>query len=409
MIKLTNRTGDTRPLDFALMLAVSLIPAVLMFPVVRSGPVWQGDFTSYLLAARDLSQGIDPSWYQYWPIGYPLVLAAFEVVGLSMVWGGAFVNLVAAPLLVVCTWLLIKVTVGSNWFALGGAAVLATYPGLIETAWVVQSDLLFAVLTTSALAILVAATKGKGYSVRSWLMISLLTSAASLMRWPGIALFPSIAISGMAVFSGQGRTRTLTLTSCLLLASSPGAVYSAWRSWRLSGSFAGPSRGDGAGSLTEVVIDNVTWIGSLLVPVRFHLVALIAGFVLAGAVVAAALVAQRLNDWGLLATALFSLIYWLGFTWSVYSEGPFSAEARFALPTLPPIIACLGYLARHSWKLMESNHFARDAARLSLRLSALFVVFICALGVTRGMILVHDMIGSRALETNFWADPTSIS
>lgn len=325
------------------LLILCLIPGVLLILVFRGGVVWQGDAVAYLSAAQQLESGQLPTNFKWWPIAYPVALALASSVAGGSLNGAMLLAVVGSGLLIFATFTLVHILTKSNLLALGASGFMALSPGLLETAWTPQSDLLFAVLCTGTLVFLTKALM-HDRNTTVWLAVGALFAAlATMTRYSGIALIPSVAITALLLPATHTLTRGLRVVAASFIATTGYLLNGVWhRSIGLA--WGGVDRSDVIDrSITEVASAALIGIGRLVVPPRFELAALTMGIAIAVVVLTSSLLALKSKSPGVVPSGVFVFVFWTTFAVAMLEWLPQTQDARYALAVQPALLATLAF------------------------------------------------------------------
>ena len=172
------------------------------------------DSVSYLAAARNLANGrglldFDGSVFAHWPPGFPVVLAAFELVGISGDGASRLVNAVALAAVVVLSYVLLRRHVSSPGLVLFGTAVVAVFPALLRTADMVWSEPMFSVLVLGFVLVLERACERRRLSL--YALAGLLACCSHARSLPGFRADPCrdhVDLRGSAELGWSRKLRT---------------------------------------------------------------------------------------------------------------------------------------------------------------------------------------------------------
>ena len=336
-------------LRFPLLLVFfAAIPGLLLLFTFQDGMIWQGDSRAYISASDDLLAGQLPEKFDGWPIGYPVLLALTALVSGSSVSAAAISAVVGGGLLVLATYSLIKEVSGKRVLALFASAFIAVSPGLLETGWIPQSDLWFAVSCTASLIPLAKALNTDRNMARWLLLGALLTTTATLFRYSGVALLPAVAAASLLAPAGAASLRLLRTVSVTLLA---GLGYGLNVLWHISIGlgWSGIDRGGVVDrSAADVIPEVLIGLGRLVVPARFNSLVLVAGLLFVAVVASALIVALRSSSRAVVPASIFIVGFWASFGIAMLDWLPQTQAARYALAAQPALLACLMFLIRNS-------------------------------------------------------------
>ena len=230
--------APTRRPPWAAVVALGVLGAggMALAAVLDHGSPWvTPDAATYLGVAHNLAHGdgltspfrstLDPFSavpsasvpLVHWPPGYPVVLAAFTVLGVTPGTAAELVNLLCAGSVIVLAGAIAWFRTGRPVPALALAGVVTGSAAVAQLGRFALSDLLF--LTVCAGLLLAALRVLQGGPRAVWAVVAL-TTAAELVRWAGVALVvPSVVACLLA-----GRRRGAVAATAV-----PLAVAVAWQ------------------------------------------------------------------------------------------------------------------------------------------------------------------------------------
>ena len=215
--------------------------AHILVRTATDGAVIEGGAVYFLSTARNFLAG--EGWQDFagepmrgWPPLFPLLLAAFDRVGIDPVAGGRWVHAAAFGWIILAAGLYLHSNLRSRLLVLTATVVIATSLPLAHFASHLETEPLFVLLTLLAL-IQLASFLSRGARTSLW-WAAVCTALAALTRYPGVVLI------GVGVLLLLGR-RTPPLVARLKDALAYGTVSSVplagvlMHNWATSGGLTG--------------------------------------------------------------------------------------------------------------------------------------------------------------------------
>lgn len=356
------------------------------------GPGLENDSYQYISAAENFgartsivyfdverSHGVVPAPLTTFPAGYPLIMSAVTVLGVTPDFAGLVVSLAAAcSIAVLIAW-------GARWLQLKSWTVrtvlllLLTNSTFVIGAAYVLTEPLFAVVTLAALLFLIRAQMAS-LSERShlmWLMLAQLAIASAYwIRYAGLFLFAgAAAYLALRALRERSRRAWLGLASVSLSAILIGIGFA--RNYLLVGSWKGGNTKSVHNDLLPVLNDFFLSIYHVFLGEAAPTAGgpeLLLALTLAGTIALYVGVVSRnrlaiLSDRGVRVIAAFLLFYVAGMIY-LGMESVISFGTRMFKPLLPVLLLCGAIIYRNA----AVRDVGRGAARMGL--AALFAMSI---------------------------------
>ena len=177
---------------FAALIALATVYLVQLPSPLRLGP----DASSYLQIASSIADGhgANPPGTPSFPIGYPLLLAGLDTVGLGMPWALVALNLAFLILGTASLWVVLRRGLDLGEATAGAVCVLSLLSSSVAKHAVMPlSEMVFFGLAAAALALLtLSATNGRVSLLAGGVVLAL---AACTVRTAGIALAPAVVLT----------------------------------------------------------------------------------------------------------------------------------------------------------------------------------------------------------------------
>jgi len=235
----TPRKVDRTTILIALL---SLAGCLVIILSTRWGPWAYSDSTEYIVSARTLLAGKGLGIYTptgtFKPLSlhpplYPLLLSAFGFLGIEMLDAARWLNvLFFGGTIFLASWFVHRLFHSAWLTVLTGLAVL-TMPGLVDVFSGAMTEPLFFLAATLSLGLLAIALSARqetlpASSNRLILFSALAASAASLVRYPGIAL-AAAGLVGLLCFNHA--PLKARLRQCLVFGAVSLLPTAAWLAW----------------------------------------------------------------------------------------------------------------------------------------------------------------------------------
>lgn len=182
-----------RESDLAWVVVLAVIAGVATWVATRHGPGLSPDSVTYLSAARNLAAGhgyIDLTGQANTTFapGYPAVLAAGQVIGLSLTTAARLVNVISFAAIVVLSWMLLRRHVSSPRLVLAATAAVALSPAVLNVAHQAWSESLFCAVLLVFVLVLEDVVAAHPPSLRLIATAGLIAGVAFLVRYAASAL-----------------------------------------------------------------------------------------------------------------------------------------------------------------------------------------------------------------------------
>lgn len=379
----------------ALLLAVlAAWPALLVLLATARGPGISIDSVSYVSAAQSFAStggftAFDGLPLTIFPTGYPALLALLTRVGLSLDAAVVGLNVVCVVLIVLGAYVLARLVLRSEGWALGVAAFASLLAATVRTASYAWSEGPFTVLALAALLVAVRMIERRS---RSWgwvIALGILVSLACTMRYVGIVLVPIAALA--AWWASRSGARVVVAIVLGLL----GPIVVAARNLSLG---VGPfgERFPGSRTVQGAVNGLVDVLGSYVAPPQTTALTALAGALVLVLLAAAAWLAVIRRDRLVGLIAVFVALYWLAIVYGQTAARLDSMTERLAAPALVPMlvlaaVAIRALIGGMASQLGESGLLPPARAdRLVAGVFAVAGVLVLALSVTHALRFVGD-------------------
>jgi hypothetical protein len=244
---------------YVAIILLSLVGVTLVFlSTSRYGVGVSPDSASYISAADSLVSGrglkcYDGRPYTFWPPLFPLLLAAFGLVGIDPATAARLLNAFAmGGIALICGIMLSRSLKSTMLVVIGTGAVALSFP-LLNVSSMAWTEPVFALLI--ALFILQMPALLRDHRVSGLVTVSVLAALCSLQRYAGVIVIASGAILILLSLSQTSvRKRFKYVTGFVVFSSAPLVLW-AVRDRLLTGMFTGHSRVPSVYSLAE----NVTY------------------------------------------------------------------------------------------------------------------------------------------------------
>jgi hypothetical protein len=186
-----RRIGGEPGLAWVLVLAV--IAGVATWVATRHGPGLSPDSVTYLSAARNLAAGhgyvdLTGQANTTFAPGYPALLAAGQVIGLSLTTAARLVNVGSFAAIVLLSWALLRRHVTSPRLVLAATVAVALSPAVLNVADEAWSEPLFCVVLLVFVLVLEDVVAAHPPSLRLVGAAGLIAGVAFLVRYAASAL-----------------------------------------------------------------------------------------------------------------------------------------------------------------------------------------------------------------------------
>lgn len=204
-------------------LVVALITLSALYLVQLASPLrLDTDSASYLQIAASIaeSHGAFPPGTPSFPVGYPLLAAALDTIGLGVPWAFVALNLSFLALATGSAWIVLRRGLGLGELSAGVVCALTLLSSSIaKHAVMPMSELVFYGLAAAALALLtISATGGSRSALIGGIV---LVVAACSVRTAGIALAPAVILAFRSNRSRAAAAITVVVAAAIALVATP--------------------------------------------------------------------------------------------------------------------------------------------------------------------------------------------
>jgi hypothetical protein len=177
----------------AWVLALAVIAGLATWVATRHGPGLSPDSVTYLSAARNLAAGhgyldLTGQANTTFAPGYPAMLAAGQVIGLSLMTAARLINAGSFAAIVLLSWLLLRRHVTSPRLLLAATAAVALSPAVLNVADEAWSEPLFCVVLLVFVLVLEDVVAAHPPSARLVATAGFIAGVAFLVRYAASAL-----------------------------------------------------------------------------------------------------------------------------------------------------------------------------------------------------------------------------
>lgn len=318
-------------------LGVALIALAAIYVVQLASPLrLDTDSSSYLQIAASIAdgQGAHPPGTPAFPIGYPLLVAGLDTIGLGVPWAFVALNLAFLALATGSVWVVLRLGLGLGAVATGAVCALTLLSSSIaKQAVMPMSKIVFYGLAASALALLtIAAADGRRSALGGGVVLAL---AACSVRTAGVALAPAVVLAFWSIRSRVLAALTVVGGATLALVTTTRYLDELSGGWNGGALRSFADEGSGLLELLGAAASNVP--DSKLQTVSPFLVAVGVAVLL---VVVAAIVGRRRQLGPVDGWVIGSLV--VLFVWP-------SDALRFVLPIFPFLLGYGALIARR-WR-----------------------------------------------------------
>ncbi len=347
----------TRPARLGVVAGLASLAAVLTAVASRSGIGMTWDSVAYAYAAREVAAGSTPHTMTGYPFTqYPPGVPAILGTAARALPGGLDVATIAAVLGIVLVAALVAITYALSVAALGDRDVALVPTALVAVA--TSTTMLYSRLWSEPLACVITAlvllmlTRAIVRARLTWpavVAVVLLVSIAPWIRYAGAMLVAVAALGAALALRRHGWARAAAGGLLVGVASSVGTAAVIWHNLTLgSGPFG--ARTAPAGTLTGYVVDTMTTLGALVVPVpvadRLPAVTFATGLVVAALLAYGTVRVVRRRDAAMALVIAFVAMYWLFIGASGRIAFVEFMRYRIAAPALVPIAILAVYAGR---------------------------------------------------------------
>ena len=368
---LSNASASWSPPKSRIVIGVILVslmmyPAVLVVIGTAAGPGASPDSASYVAAADNLARyGQLFSWEGHpisrFPPGYPVLLAAFGVLGVTSGEAAVLLNAVSAAALVLLTYLVGYLALGSRRSGIACATLVSCSAAVPQAFTWIWSEPAFCVLVMCALWALGKAVGTSGNW--TWLLVAAgFVATATLFRFAGVFLIPVVSfaalLSDTITITRQRAIRALVagLLACtgLALATARNAI---------NGFAPLGERYPGGRSVVDIIEQSLTVTGTYINPFSDGGTAI--GIGLAQMVLVLLGSAIVLRTHAKLAMVIFAAVtaYWLLLVWSEVTTPIDRVSVRLTVPIFAPAVIgtvfSLQWIARGIARVFSSKAGSR--------------------------------------------------
>lgn len=343
----------TRVMRLSLLALLVAYPIVVIALATSSGVLFSQDSVSYLAAARSLAAGdgltsFDGQPLTLFPPGLSIVLGVAEGLGWTAGSAAVVLNAACVGLVVLGTYLLARLALGSSWLGVAAAAVVSlSAPFTLSFVWL-WSEPLFTVLVVGLLLLLAWAIRvGR---CPWWLVIAagLLAGAAISVRYVGYVLLPVVGLGIWQAARPRGDHGAASRAWVrVLVALAIGLLAPALIVLRNLNAGSGPlgDRYPGVRTLLDSTVEAVGVLGTFLLPSASSAVAVALGVLVGVLVLVGIWVGLMDRNRVLLLLGLFSVLYVAAIVWSQTATRLDPPTPRLLTPTVPALaVLALGGL-----------------------------------------------------------------
>jgi hypothetical protein len=189
-------TTEHHAIALAVLAVLAVLAAAVSWVATTNGAGVTADSVNYFSMARQLGAfdaltGVDGSQLTVFPPGYPALLAAGELVGLSTMEAARVVAALSWSIVVLCTAVAVRRRSAQQpWVAVGAAAIVAVAAPLFAVMTMAWSEAPFVAVVMIAL---VVADRCRARDPLRWSAVALLVGlvwVASMLRYAGVVLVP---------------------------------------------------------------------------------------------------------------------------------------------------------------------------------------------------------------------------
>lgn len=381
-----------KPISYIYVALLTLMSVLLASRTQVIDTSASGDAGVYLFTAQSVLDGnglLSPTGevLTIFPPGYPLLLAAISMLGVSVTTAATIVNLIALGLLIPGTYILSRLALGGQVYPLIATTIIATSAAgyrVFSNAW---TEPVFMVLMLVALILITRSIRAKSLSWPVIVTIGILVSLATSIRFVGILMVPVIILC--AIFITWG-TRSCLKLIALFAVSMIGFVVVGLRNLFTGVGVMG-DRIDGALTMQGALEQFVRQLGVYIAPPDTTSLTNFAGALLLAGIVTAIWLIYIDREESLYPSALFFVVFWGGIVWSQTSTRIDVNPERLGSPAMVTVIILALYALQRlttAINVQFSERIGRSTVVLGNLIAAVLIVSIISANLINSLRLI---------------------
>jgi 4-amino-4-deoxy-L-arabinose transferase-like glycosyltransferase len=381
-----------KPISYIYVALLTLMSVLLASRTQVIDTSTSGDEGVYLFTAQSVLDGnglLSPTGevLTIFPPGYPLLLAAISMLGVSVTTAVTIVNMIALGLLIPGTYILSRLALGGQVYPLIATTIIATSAAgyrVFSNAW---TEPAFMVLMLAALILITRSIRTKSLSWPIIVTIGILVSLATSIRFVGILMVPVVILC--AVFITWG-TRSYLKLFALFAVSMIGFVVVGLRNLFMGVGVMG-DRIDGALTMQGALEQFVRQLGVYIAPPETTSLTNFAGALLLVGIATAIWLIYIDREESLYPSALFFVVFWGGIVWSQTSTRIDVNPERLGSPAMVTVIILALYALQRlttAINVQFSERIGRSTVVLGNLIAAVLIVFIVSANLINSLRLI---------------------